>query len=66
MEKFCEDHIKAKEDTDETWTCTAHLEASWAFRCPYVQSDIKFSALHDRQVPIKDNGYPCIDYRPIK
>ncbi len=66
MKQFCEDQIKCKEDTEETWTCTAHLDSARAFRCPYVQSDIVFSALHEREVPIKDNGYPCIDYRPFK
>ena len=66
MEKFCEDHIKCKEDTDKTWTCCAHLEHGIANTCPYMPKDIVFSALHDRKVPIKDNGYPCIDYRPFK
>ena len=66
MEKFCEDHIKCQEDTDGTLTCTAHLDSGRAFPCPYMESDIQFSALHDRKVPIKDNGYPCIDYRSVK
>ena len=35
MKKFCEWQIKCKEDTDKTWTCTAHLNEAWAFRCPY-------------------------------
>lgn len=66
MKAFCEDHIKTKEDTEESWTCTAHLDSGRVFRCPYVEKDIEFSILHGRKVPIKDNGYPCIDYRPIK
>ena len=66
MEQLCEDQIKCKEDTAETWTCCAHLHAGNAFRCPYVPSDIIYVKLHDREVPVKDNGYPCIDYRPFK
>ena len=66
MEKFCEDHMKCKEDTEETWTCTAHLDSGHAFTCPYKKMDIQFSISHNRNVPIKENGYPCIDYRPIK
>jgi len=66
MKKFCEDHIKCKEDTEETLTCAAHLDSGCAFKCPYVESDIIWVPIHGRNVPVKDNGYPCIDYRPFK
>ncbi len=63
MKKFCEDHIKCKEDTEDTWTCTAHLDEGRTFKCPYVETDIK--VIDGRSVPVKENGYPCIDYRPL-
>ena len=33
MKRFCECQMKCKEDTDETWTCTAHLAEGHVFTC---------------------------------
>lgn len=52
MEKWCYWHIKTKEDTKDTWTCTAHMGDGRAFECPYKSPE-------DSQ----DREYPCEDYK---
>ncbi len=53
--KFCECQMKCKEDTEDTWTCAAHLDSGRAFECPY-------ESLADA----KTRPYPCADGEPPK
>jgi len=39
--KICKWQTKCVEDTDDTWTCTAHLAESLVFACPYDENNIK-------------------------
>ena len=49
-EKFCPEQIKCKEDTEDTWSCTAHLAEGRCLQCP-------FESYEDSQ----DREYPCVD-----
>ncbi len=49
-EKFCPEQIKCKEDTEDTWSCTAHLAEGRCMQCP-------FGSYEDSQ----DREYPCVD-----
>lgn len=53
MKRFCEYQVKCKEDTWETWTCTAHLDSGRAFACP------KRDMVHAKQDPGR-----CVDAEP--
>jgi len=55
MKKFCEYQWKCKEDTYETWTCTAHLEEGRAFQCPMKD-----------MVDAKTAPGRCEDAEPVK
>lgn len=53
MSKFCKSQIVCKEDrqnTEETYTCTAHLHEARAMQCPY-------KSFKDSQERI----YRCVD-----
>jgi hypothetical protein len=45
ISQFCKSQIKCMEDTEDTWTCTAHLDSGRAFKCPYSPANIKCYAL---------------------
>lgn len=54
-EQWCYWQIKCKEDSQDTFTCTAHLADGRVFQCPY-------SDLDDRT----KMEYPCSDYETYK
>ena len=41
IEQFCDYQIKCKEDTDDTWTCAAHLADGWAHQCSFSTKKLK-------------------------
>lgn len=49
-EKFCPEQTKCKEDTDDTWTCLAHMAEGRVRECPY-----------DSYVDSQKGKYPCVD-----
>jgi len=53
IKKFCEWQTKCVEDTDDTWTCCAHLHEGRANTCPY-----------DSLAQAKRGQYPCVDGEP--
>ena len=55
LKQFCEWQIKAKEDTDDTWTCCAHLAEGHVLQCPH-------RSLRQAQT----RRYPCVDATPVK
>lgn len=59
MEKFCDYQTKCKEDTEDTFTCTAHLHDGSALQCPYKS----FTEAKRRDMIM--NKYPCEDARKI-
>lgn len=48
--KFCECQTKCKEDTENTWSCCAHMDSGRVFECPY-------DSLKDAKTP----PCPCVD-----
>ena len=66
VEKWCYWQLKAKEDTDETWTCGAHLAEACVFRCGFQCSDIDPEINLPR---VKSSAGccdgVCRDYQPI-
>jgi len=58
--KFCLYQMKTREDTENTWTCGAHLTEGYIYKCPSDGSEIMFDA---------EVGKPCIesceDFAPI-
>jgi len=40
--KFCLYQMKAREDTEDTWTCGAHLTEGYIYECPSDGSEIRF------------------------
>jgi hypothetical protein len=51
--RFCEWQYKCREDTVDSWTCTAKLDSGRAFECPYK---------YMRHA--KGGKYPCVDAKP--
>ena len=51
-EKFCPEQIKCKEDTDKTWSCTAHMAEGRVRECPYKD-----------YADSQKGKYPCADAR---
>lgn len=49
--KWCEHQTKCVEDTEETFTCTAHMAEARAFQCPYKNTADRVS-----------RKYPCPDF----
>jgi len=41
IEQFCECQTKCKEDTEDTWTCCAHMQEGRVFQCPFSTADLK-------------------------
>jgi len=39
-EQWCDCQVKCVEDTEDTWTCTAHLAEGRAMECHFAPSDI--------------------------
>ncbi len=52
IERFCDCQIKCREDTDGTWTCTAHWGNNVIIQCKYI-------SYKDSQ----KGEFPCIDAR---
>ena len=42
--KFCLYQMKAREDTENTWTCGAHLTEGYIYECPSDGSEVMFDA----------------------
>lgn len=55
MKLFCEHQVKCKEDTNQTFSCTAHMYEGRVFECPYNSF---FEAKHGQ--------YPCEDAKEVK
>ena len=53
MKRFCEYQWKCKEDTEDTWTCTAKLDSGRVFQCPYKD-----------MVDAKKHPGCCVDAEP--
>ncbi len=49
-ERFCPEQMKCKEDTDDTWSCRAHMAEGSVRQCPY-------KSYEDSQ----EGEYPCAD-----
>lgn len=51
--RFCEYQVKCAEDTDGTWTCSAHMAEGRAMGCIFLSLKAAKSA-----------PYPCVDAKP--
>jgi hypothetical protein len=60
MNQWCDCQMKCKEDTENTFTCCAHLEEGMAFQCPRKPTEV---------IITKDGMYKldrCPDFEPPK
>ena len=65
-EQWCDYQHKCKEDTEDTWTCIAHMAEGRAFQCPYTKEHIHPDA-RNKPVFLNSEGWDgvCQDYKPF-
>jgi hypothetical protein len=66
MNKFCAHQAKCIEDTDDTWTCLAHLAEARAMQCHMDPQDVR---IIDGQIVCSKQGRPfgvCSDFESTK
>lgn len=53
--RFCQMQIKAKEDTENTFTCLAHIDKGRVFECPYKTREEALKANCNYMMGVKVN-----------